>query len=151
MPSGMTGTVSLVVQVNQNAMIIVENYAIVQVGDNDPRATNFVINPIILVDCPDISYWPCRKTITGCKIWADNDNANNTRPESVEIILLRDGEVYRRKTIYSDDDGNYIFSCLPIWKNSEDRYRYKIDEPEVPDNYTKTIKGYNVINTLTMY
>jgi len=40
---------------------------------------------------------------------------------------------------------------LPIWKNSEDRYRYKIDEPEVPVNYTKTIKGYNVINTLTMY
>jgi len=115
--------------------------------------SNIVVNPVFLLDCPAAELKKtrvCRTTITGCKMWADNDNANDTRPPSVEIVLLRDGEAYRRKTIDSTGDGIYIFSCLPVWKNSEERYNYKIDEPEVPDHYTKTIQGYNVINTLTM-
>lgn len=153
-PSSVIDTVSLVVQVNQNAVESIQNYATVRVGDDNPTPTNIVVNPIIIFKCPDISKKTsrvCRKTITGCKIWADNDNVNNTRPASVEIVLLRDGEVYRRKTIDSTGDEIYIFSSLPVWKNSEDRYNYKIDELDVPDNYSKTIEGYDVINTLTKF
>ena len=152
-PGGVIDTVSLVVQVKASAVGRIENYATVWVGDNDPMTSNIVVNPIFLLDCPAAELEKsriCRKTITGCKMWADNDNAHDTRPPSVEIVLLRDGEIYRRKTIDSTGDGIYIFSCLPVWKSSEDRHNYKIDEPEVPDNYAKTIQGYNVINTLTM-
>ena len=49
-------------------------------------------------------------------MWADNDNANNARPPSVEIVLMRDGEAYRRKTIASTGDGIYISSSLPVQK-----------------------------------
>ena len=90
----------------------------------------------------------CRIAIEGCRIWADNDNADGTRPATVDIVLLRDGVVYRTKTIDSTGDGKYIFACLPVWKNAEGRYSYKIDELEVPANYVKRIEGYNVINTL---
>lgn len=146
-PSGGSGKVSLVVQVNETAAVRVENSATVQVGDGDPLPTNIVVNPLIEFRCPKIKR-VCRITIEGCKIWADNDNAEDTRPPSVEIVLLRDGEVYRRKTIDSTGDGKFIFACLPVWKNSEDRYSYRVDELEVPDNYVKRIEGYNVINTL---
>jgi len=152
-PGGVIDMVSLVVQVNASALGRIENHATVWVGDNDPQTSNIVVNPVFLLDCPAATLGKsrvCRTTITGCKMWADNDNANNTRPASVEIVLLRNGEAYRRKTIDSTGDGIYIFSCLPVWKNSEERYSYKIDEPKVPDNYTKTIQGNNVINTLTM-
>lgn len=89
----------------------------------------------------------CRKSIEGRKIWIDNDNADNTRPLSVEILLLRDGEVYQGIVMDSADDGDFVFCCLPIWKNSSHKYNYQIDEAMVPDGYVKTIEGYNVINT----
>ena len=150
-PSGVGGIVALTVQVKARGVTRIINSATVQVGYNDPLTSNVVVNPAITYRCPKAggkARRVCRQTITGCKIWVDDDNANETRPDSIEIVLLRDGEEYRRKTIYSKRDGIYIFACLPVWKNSEDRYFYEIEELEVPDNYAKTIEGYNVINTL---
>lgn len=148
MPSAESGKVLLVVQVNETAVATIENSATVKVGEDAPLTTNIVINPRIELQCPKISR-ACRIAIEGCKIWADNDNVDGTRPATVEIVLLQDGEVYRRKTIDGAGDGKYIFACLPVWKNYEDRYSYRVDELEVPDNYVKRIEGNNIINTLT--
>lgn len=91
----------------------------------------------------------CRRSIEGKKIWVDNDNAYNRRPDNIEILLIRDGDVYKRTVIDSGTDWTFTFCCLPIWKNSGHKYNYRIDEATVPDGYTKTIDGYNVINTFT--
>lgn len=90
----------------------------------------------------------CRITIAGHKIWRDGNNLTKVRPPFVKINLLRDKEVYKSVEIDSTGDGAYIFDCLPVYKNSSHKYVYQIDETEVPTGYTKTIDGYNVINTI---
>lgn len=88
----------------------------------------------------------CRTSIKGKIIWEDNDNAENKRPAYAEVILLRDGEVYKRIDVESTGDGTFVFCCVPIKKNPRHKYSYQIDELNVPDGYIKTIKGYKVIN-----
>lgn len=90
----------------------------------------------------------CQLTITGNKIWRDSDNIDGIRPSTVDISLLRDGEVYKTVTINTDGDGAYTFPCLPVWRDSVNKYTYQIDETVVPDGYTKTINGFNIINTI---
>lgn len=48
-PSGKSGYVSVVVRVNHQAVEKIENDAIVQVGDHEPKATNQVANPVEIV------------------------------------------------------------------------------------------------------
>lgn len=87
----------------------------------------------------------CRKAIEGQTIWVDNNNADNMRPPFAEILLLRDGEIYKRTNVDSSGDGYFGFCCLPVRRNSDHKYDYQIDETEIP-GYVKTIEGYNVIN-----
>lgn len=89
-----------------------------------------------------------RIDIKGRKIWVDNDNMYSTRPPSTEIILLRDGEIYKTTTVKSTGDGAYTFACLPVWQNSSHKYAYRVDEQEVPIGYSKTIQEYNITNTI---
>lgn len=91
----------------------------------------------------------CRISVEGQKIWVGDENSRDSRPPSMEIILLRDGKVYKRTNVDSAGDGAFAFCCLPKWKNSGNAYEYRIDEANVPDDYTKTIEGYNVVNTFT--
>lgn len=41
----------------------------------------------------------------------------------------------------------YTFKCLPIYKSFGVEYTYSVDEIDVPAGYTKTVNGYNIINT----
>lgn len=90
----------------------------------------------------------CRKSIKGKKIWEDNNNEKGTRPDFVEIVLRRDGEVYRRLNVDAKGDGTFIFCCIPIGKNSLTKYNYQVDEINVPAGYTRRVEGNNVINTI---
>lgn len=147
-PSTNSGKVSIIVSVNTKAVFTIQNYATVKVGTNNPRFTNGVTNTIS-GSCLNIKQTTkCRKIIKGRKIWSDNENANNTRPPSVEIVLLKDREVYKSISIDSTGNGGFVFVCLPIRKNSNHLYEYQIDEPQVPNGYRKSINGYNVTNTL---
>lgn len=148
-PSGDGGTVSVVVRVNEKATTRIINYATVQVGGNAPQNTNSVENPLKGSRCADqIKSNKCRKVIKGQKIWVDNDNSGNTRPPSVEIILTRNGQVYRSVSLSSTGSGVYAFGCLPVWKTPHEKYNYQVDEVLVPEHYIKTIDGNNIINTL---
>lgn len=147
-PGGDTGMVSVVVRVNEKAVVAIGNFASVQVGANNPRYTNYVENPINGSRCPKlIRGTKCRKTIKGKKIWQDNNNIGKTRPPAVDIILKMDGEVYRSISVSSTGNGAFAFGCLPIWKNSYNKYEYQVDEV-IPTGYRKIIEGYNIINTL---
>lgn len=89
----------------------------------------------------------CRKTIAGQKIWIDNNNAENTRPESVEIILLRDGDYYMSQTLETATDAEFVFCCVPIRDNQGRDYDYQLSEKAV-QGYSSTVEGNNIINTL---
>lgn len=91
----------------------------------------------------------CRIDIKGRKTWIDNDNMYDTRPKSTEIVLYRDGKVYKTVTLDSAGDGKYSFNCLLVYnKHTGLNYDYQVDEITVPDGYTKRINGYNITNTL---
>ena len=79
-------------------------------------------------------------TISGKKIWDDNDDQDGKRPENITINLLADGVKIDSKTISSDDDWTYEFKNLDRTKNNV-KIKYTITEDAV-DNYSTEIKEY---------
>ncbi len=47
------------------------------------------------------------------KLWYDNDNSANTRPNTVEITLLLDGNEYKKAELNKDNDFKFTFNNLP--------------------------------------
>lgn len=89
-------------------------------------------------------------TVSGRKTWNDYDNKFNTRPESITVKLMRNGEKYAEKIVKADKKGNwsYRFDKLPKYDAEGKAYTYTIQEGKVPD-YTTKINGYNLVNTYT--
>ena len=88
--------------------------------------------------------------ISGTKTWNDYDNKFNTRPESITVNLMQNGEKYAEKIVKADKKGNwsYRFDKLPKYDAEGKAYTYTIQERKVPD-YTTKINGYNLVNTYT--
>ncbi|MFB5431815.1 Cna B-type domain-containing protein [Enterococcus casseliflavus] len=87
-------------------------------------------------------------TVSGRKTWNDNDNQFNTRPESITVKLMRNGEKYAEKNVKSDNHGNwtYRFDKLPKYDAEGKAYTYKIQEEKV-SGYTTKVNGYDLVNT----
>jgi LPXTG-motif cell wall-anchored protein len=88
--------------------------------------------------------------VSGTKTWNDNDNKFNTRPESITVKLMRNGEKYAEKNVKSDNHGNwtYRFDKLPKYDAEGKVYTYTIQEENVPE-YTTKVNGYDLVNTET--
>ena len=114
-------------------------------------------------------------TISGTKIWEDEENGSQTRPETISVSLLRDGVNYRQTTISESQDGkrpdritvnllangafqesqtvtsqndwHYQFTNLPKILNGRE-IEYSVSENAVPD-YVTTIEGNTITNTHT--
>ena len=87
-------------------------------------------------------------SVSGTKTWVDYDNKYNSRPESITINLLANGEKVDSKTITPQNDSwPYEFKGLPVYKNGQ-KITYTISEEEV-SGYTSNVTGYNVTNTYT--
>ncbi len=84
-------------------------------------------------------------TLEGSKIW--NDSHASTRPESITILLLKDGQEIGSKTVTPDDAGNWTWSFddLPKVENGEP-ITYTITESAVPTGYI-TSKPCEIIAT----
>ena len=90
----------------------------------------------------------CRKSVKGKVVWNDNDDVLGLRPNSVDIVLYRNGTEYRTLTVNVKGDGIFIFECLPIWGSNGERYVYTVDEPNVPSGYLKSVKEYIITNNI---
>ena len=95
------------------------------------------------------SYTPKTTSVSGTKTWVDYDNKYNSRPESITINLLANGEKVDSKTITPQNDRwTYEFDeGLPVYKNGQ-KITYTISEDTV-SGYTSNVTGYNVTNTYT--
>ena len=90
------------------------------------------------------------------KKWSDNDNADGTRPSSVTVNLLRDGEQIDSAKITVDADGNwaYTFTGLAVYDESDGHeYAYTVEEATV-EGYTSEVtgdakSGFVITNTKT--
>ena len=92
---------------------------------------------------------PVPKTdISGRKVWNDEGNAHNTRPSSVTVQLLADGEVVDSKTVSgSGNTWNFAFTDLPEVDEDGDTIHYTLREVSV-DGYTSSVSGTTITNTL---
>ena len=87
--------------------------------------------------------------ISGEKVWRDEGNVHNTRPVSIKVQLMRDGEEIRNITV-TGGAGNrwsYSFGTLPKVDETGSEYSYTVRETPV-EGYTTTVRGTSVINDL---
>ena len=85
--------------------------------------------------------------VAGSKIWNDNNNSDNKRPESITIRLKANGKEVASKNVTEEDDWKWTFNDLPKYENGKE-ISYIISEDNVKD-YTSEVNGYDVINTYT--
>ena len=85
--------------------------------------------------------------ISGTKTWADNDNQDGARPDSITIRLMADGKEIQKQEVKADKDGNwtYAFNDLPKYANGQE-ITYTVSEDAVKD-YTTIQKGNDFTNT----
>ena len=84
-------------------------------------------------------------SVSGTKTWRAPEGTE--LPESITVILNRNGSPVARKKVTADDDWSYEFTELPAY--SEDgltAYTYTVDEEPVA-GYNKEVDGYDLINT----
>lgn len=97
------------------------------------------------------THTPVTIDITGEKVWLDNNNNDNTRPESITVKLLANGQVIKTMKVTNNSSNNWIyeFKDLPKFENGQEIV-YTIEEENVPGYETsyKTSDGkYIIINT----
>ena len=71
--------------------------------------------------------------IKGNKSWIDNNNAYGTRPKSINLILLANGEKVAEKEVIADEDGNWNFAFTNLFKYDDNgvKIKYTIEENAV--------------------
>ncbi len=88
---------------------------------------------------------PSTITVSGTKIWVDDNDRDGIRPDSITVKLLANNEVYRQLTVTAENNWSYVFDNLPKYINKNEVV-YKVVEESV-DGYTTEIKGNDLINT----
>ncbi|MFH5835218.1 Cna B-type domain-containing protein [Proteiniclasticum sp. C24MP] len=85
--------------------------------------------------------------VAGTKTWLDEPETE-MRPDSITVVLLRNGEEYKSMTVEPDLEENWIyaFNELPEFDEEGVPYAYSIEELEVA-GYTSNADGYDLINT----
>jgi choice-of-anchor A domain-containing protein len=88
-------------------------------------------------------------TVSGEKIWEDDNNLAGERPSSITVELLQNGIPYRTQTVTADQNNQwlYTFIDLPKFDANGAEYVYAVNEVIVPTNYTVQVDGFNLINT----
>lgn len=77
------------------------------------------------------------------KVWVASEGV--VHPESVEVVLYRNGQAYDTVTLSADNDWSHT------WIDLTDAYAWSVDEASVPEGYTKavTVDGYDFTITNT--
>ncbi|MFR4008287.1 MAG: Cna B-type domain-containing protein [Christensenellales bacterium] len=91
------------------------------------------------------THTPEMTKVEGRRIWNDNGNAFNARPDSINIMLMKNGKQYESMVVTADDDWTWSLGNLPKYENGEEII-YSVVETAV-DGYTTEYDGYDVINT----
>ena len=88
--------------------------------------------------------------LTITKNWSDYSNADNTRPTSVQIQVLQNGNLYSTETVTgTGNTWTKTVTGLPMYDANGVRYTYTINEANVPSGYTRSQSGNTITNTYT--
>ena len=84
------------------------------------------------------------------KVWEDNDNIAQKRPESIEVLVKNGNEVVKTQEVTGDSNvWTAQIDELPKYDEKGDTIRYTIDESQI-DFYEKQINGYTITNTFNV-
>lgn len=86
-------------------------------------------------------------TIKGKKIWLDEENKYQTRPERITVQVKDGDNVVTEKVISETENWEYEFVLNRYDKNGNEII-YSVDEKEILEDYQKRIEDYNIINSL---
>lgn len=77
------------------------------------------------------------------KIWDDSENKNGSRPESITVQLLRNGDIFDEIVLNEENNWRYNWEML----SAEDQWL--VIEKEVPDDYVLSIAQQGITFTIT--
>ena len=84
--------------------------------------------------------------ITSTKVWNDNNDKANKRPDSI-VLQVKDGDtVIEEKEVTAYDNWSATFT-VPKYDENADEKSYSVDELETPQFYKKEISGNTITNT----
>lgn len=94
------------------------------------------------------------RQVSGIKYWVDYNNTYRTRPDSINVYLLRNGEQMTNEPEWTGTDTNtwrYTFRDLPIYTSSGSMITYTVIEGYVNEFYSSYVDNtdYSITNTLT--
>lgn len=93
------------------------------------------------------SYTPKVVNINGEKIWQDNKNKYQMRPDRIIVELHVNNKKIDEKIVDASTNWQYNFENKPMYDNGV-KIEYKVKEV-VPNGYLMSQDGYNLINTQT--
>ncbi|MGS0417838.1 Cna B-type domain-containing protein [Bacillus mycoides] len=87
-------------------------------------------------------------SVSGTKMWNDNNNKFGKRPESITVQLLQNGTEFQTKEVKADEKGNWTFSFtdLPKYDEQGKEFVYTVGEVKV-DRYETKVEGTTITNT----
>ena len=91
---------------------------------------------------------PEKITISGKKIWNDNNNEKGKRPEKVVVNLFDGKTKVASVEVTAETEWTYTFENLPKYKNKGEEIKYTVIEEEI-ENYTSEVNGFDITNTYT--
>ncbi len=95
------------------------------------------------------THTPETTSVSGKKIWNDNNNQDKKRPESITVRLYANNVEKAHTTVEADADGNwtYSFENLPKYEDGQE-ITYTVTEDAVAE-YSTEIRDYNITNSYT--
>lgn len=87
-------------------------------------------------------------SVAGKKIWKDDNNKDQDRPDKIQIHLLQNGEIIDQVDVSAASNWMYNFTDLPKYDENGVAYKYTIEEVPIK-GYKTLINGYNITNIRT--
>ncbi|WP_033716922.1 Cna B-type domain-containing protein, partial [Bacillus cereus] len=81
--------------------------------------------------------------ISGTKTW--NDNNATDRPSTIQVDLLKNGDVIQTQDVTAANGWNYTFANIPAYDNDGNAYTYTVKEHPVA-GYQSKVNGYDITN-----
>ena len=85
-------------------------------------------------------------SISGDKVWEDNNNADGLRPNYITVTLYRDGVAVDSRPVSVGTNWSYVFDNLPADDGYGHIYNYTVRESGVT-GYFSRVNGTTLINT----
>lgn len=94
------------------------------------------------------TYTLAKISISGTKVWVDNENQDGIRPASITVNLLENGTQIASKEVTAEDNWEWTFEDVAKFDAAGKEITYTVTENAV-EGYTATIEGYTITNTHT--